>query len=270
MIIPIILVLVAGIWGMVGNSKQIWSSILIFVILAAYIALAALVGRLWPAAENGQEYHRGIACMASVIVSGCSGIVSIIALIATPGKNPKVSREIPEVETIKQEKIEARYNIIQEGADDLSQQTIPQTPQTPQEVSQEMSQPQMQQQAQPQTPQQAQPQIPDYVPGTARGVWLGLTGIYAGAEIPFADGESIKLGRLTDNDLIYENQPKVSRHHCTISWDVSRKKFKFRDFSSNGSFVNGSDECVPQNIDLWLEPGTEVSLGDDTNRFRLE
>lgn len=98
----------------------------------------------------------------------------------------------------------------------------------------------------------------------------GLVGIYAGAEIPFQDGESIRLGRLTDNDLVFDGQGSVSRKHCTLTWYGDRKKFSILDYSSSGCYINGEKECLPQNIAVWLEPGTVIDIGNAENRFRLE
>ncbi len=267
MIFPIVLSLIAGIYGIVGSSKQIVSSILSFLIAGIYIGLLVGVSALWPQAQNGQFYEKGIGCMLAIGASGCSVVTSIIALIVTPRNKKTVSGEIPQVAEIRQEQIQAKYNIIpdvekesQKGIQQSEQQMIPQ-----QEIQQTNPQPQEIQQTNPQ-----QPEIPEYVPGEPRGVMVGLTGMYAGAQISFADGESIKLGRLPDNDLVFENQPKVSRNHCQIKWDATRKKFSYLDYSSNGSFVNGSDDCLPQNIEMWLPVGTVVAIGDEENTFRLE
>lgn len=42
------------------------------------------------------------------------------------------------------------------------------------------------------------------------------------------------------------------------------------DTSSNGSFTNGSQECLPQNMEICLKPGTILDFGSEENRFRLE
>ncbi len=112
--------------------------------------------------------------------------------------------------------------------------------------------------------------MPPYDPLNPRGVLVGYTGMYAGAEIPFGDGETISLGRLSDNDLVFEGQGHVSRKHCALTWYGDRKKFQIRDYSTSGSYINQSEECLPHNIDLWLEPGTVIDFGNAENRFRLE
>ena len=102
------------------------------------------------------------------------------------------------------------------------------------------------------------------------GVMTGLTGLYAGADIPLPEGEFILLGRQADNHLVFEGQPNVSRHHCRVKWDAGRQKYIFRDYSSSGTFANGSEDCLPQNLDLELEPGTTIAIGDENNVFCLE
>ena len=99
---------------------------------------------------------------------------------------------------------------------------------------------------------------------------VGLTGIYAGAEISFRDGESIRLGRLPNNDLVFEGQDKVSRNHCYIKWNGGEQKFFIKDFSSNGTFVNGAEDCLPQNIEIEIPIGSVIAIGDEKNTFRLE
>ncbi len=103
-----------------------------------------------------------------------------------------------------------------------------------------------------------------------RGVMVGLSGMYKGAEIPFKSGESIKFGRDTSNDMVFTDAPRVSRHHCVITWDGENKVYQIIDNSSNGCYINGMEECIPQNIPLQLEIGTIIDIGDENNRFRLE
>lgn len=232
MILPVIVSVVAGIWGIVGNYRQIVSSILIYIILALYIGMYFSISVVWPDASDGQIYERGIACSLHVMCSVCGVLSATAALLCTPKKIEDVKVNIPQIREIKQQQVEAKYNIIMETSE--------------KEPS------------------------PEYQPGEPRGVMVGLSGLYKGAEISFIDGEYIKLGRQADNHLVFEGQPNVSRRHCRIKWEAGRKKYIFRDYSSNGSFVNGSKDCLPQNLEIEMEPGTVVAIGDETNTFRLE
>ena len=230
MVLPLILALAAGTWGIIGSPRQRGSSILALVVLILYIGLTAGLDILWPKAHLTQVYTKGSACLAAIAVSGGSAVMAVLSLISTPRKVRKVPKPIPQVQEIKQQQKEADYTILEEK----------------------------------------KRQEPRQLPETPRGVMVGLTGVYKGAEIPMADGEFIKLGRKNTNHLVFEGQPKVSREHCKIKWNAGDNKYIIYDYSSTGSFINGSHECLPQSLNMPLEPGTVVALGDDTNVFRLE
>lgn len=240
MIVPILLALLAGIYGVIGSSRQMISAILTILVSGLFLLTVVLLPYLWPECSKGQSYKRGVGCIWLLVFSFCSTAASVAALFATPKITASGMEVIPQFEEMKQEKMIPKYSFVSDQEGSKSTGTVSHLMES------------------------------HYVPGTARGVLVGLSGIYAGAEIPFADGEKIRLGRLNNNDLIFEDQPKVSRNHCQIQWDARRKKFSIRDYSSNGSFANGSEECLPQNIDLWLDPGTVLAIGDNTNCFRLE
>lgn len=110
--------------------------------------------------------------------------------------------------------------------------------------------------------------VPDDKP--KHGVMIGLSGTYQGAKIPFGENETLRLGRDRTNDLVFADAPKVSRVHCAITWLAAEQKYKILDTSTNGCFINAMEECIPQNIELYLEPGTVLDVGDPTNRFRLD
>ncbi len=235
-LLPLFLSLVAGIWGMVGRERQIVSSILIFMVLALYIAFVCSLGLYFPS----KYYTRDIAGSGNLI---CSTAASILALITLLYKGQETEEpaivQIPQVRELKQEQIEARYSVLAEDKKEP-------------------------------LPKEQTAMIPPYVPGVPKGVMVGLTGIYAGAEISFQDGECIRLGRLPNNDLVFEGQDKVSRNHCYIKWNGKEKSFVIKDFSSNGTFVDGSEDCLPQNIEIEIPIGSVIAIGDEKNKFRLE
>ena len=99
---------------------------------------------------------------------------------------------------------------------------------------------------------------------------IGLKGLYAGAEIPMNDGDEITFGRADTNNLIFATEPRISREHCKIRWDAQKQKYIFRDYSSSGSYINGSDDCLPQNLDLEVACGSEIALGNQDNVFLLK
>lgn len=226
-VLPLLLALAAGIWGLAGSYAQKASSILSFAVLILYIGMTVDIGRLWPKAAVGQTYCRGAACTLTLVFSGLGAAFAVAALAATPKKIKTAAVTIPQVEEIRQEQVEAKYNIMME--------------------------------------EQQKPQK-----GPEHGVLMGRTGLYAGAEIPLTSGECIRMGRHADNQLVFSGQDNVSRSHCQITWDSGRQKYIFRDYSSNGTFANGARDCLPQNLDLDLDPGTTIALGDENNTFYLK
>ena len=148
------------------------------------------------------------------------------------------------------------------GSQPQGQQPWQGQPQQPQGQQPQQSQPQ---QPQPEAPQNAeQPQVQEH------GVLIGLKGLYAGAEIPMNDGDEITFGRADTNNLIFATEPRISREHCKIRWDAKKEKYIFRDYSSSGSYINGSDDCLPQNLDLEVACGSEIALGNQDNVFLLK
>lgn len=103
-----------------------------------------------------------------------------------------------------------------------------------------------------------------------RGVMVGVAGIFAGKEIAFKNEETLRLGRDLANDLVFTNASHISRNHCQITWYAQKQKYYVEDRSSNGCFINGAPVRLPKNVEIALEPGTVIDIGDQTNRFRLE
>lgn len=103
-----------------------------------------------------------------------------------------------------------------------------------------------------------------------RGVMVGVAGVFQGREISLKPGETIQIGRDLTNDLVFTDAAHVSRSHCSITWLPERQKYLIEDRSSNGCFINGALERLPKNVQIALDPGTVVDIGDRTNRFRLD
>lgn len=232
MLLPILLSVITSIWGIVGSERQIFSCILALVVTGIYGGMIVRIPYLWPVDTGNCVYSRGAACTMHLVIGAVGCVTALVALILTPRKpKTRTASAIPKVNEIKQEQIQARYNVILEEEQD---------------------------------------QFPAYTSKQPRGVMVGLKGMYAGAEISLLNGEYIKLGRLADNHLVFEGQEKVSRNHCKIKWDSNTGKYTIVDYSSNGTFVNGSQDCLPQNLEIEMIPGTVIVLGDENNIFRLE
>ena len=158
---------------------------------------------------------------------------------------------------------------MQQGTVMQQQPTMQQDPTIQQQPTiQQESKVSLQKPAQPQQPQQPQqseqPQVQEH------GVLICLKGLYAGAEIPMNDGDEITLGRAETNNLVFATEPRISREHCKIRWDAQKQKYIFRDYSSSGSYIDGSEDCLPQNLDLEVACGSEIALGNQDNVFLLK
>lgn len=286
-LIPVIISIVAGIWGIIGDDRQIVSSIMILSVFALYIALCLTIMGFYPT----DEYSGDIAGIFNLICSGAAGVLAIISLMykGEPMEEPEFD-EIPDLDEFRQDQINAKFNINNNSeksinpfaADtyDKSSESGGSAKQPSIQVEPDQSTQQMVQEQQPvmqtedvqdhPTQTSEQNEIQEYVPGPPKGIMVGLTGIYAGAQIQFRDGESIRLGRHQSNDLVFEGQEKVSRNHCYIKWNGVEGKFYFKDNSSNGSFIQGMEDCLPQNIEIEIPIGSVILIGDESNSFRLE
>lgn len=273
-LLPAVLSLIMGIVGIVGNKRQIVSCVTAILILGLNIAFCYLLPKLQPEPLNSaQIYQKGYGYWCLLGVSGIAAICGIAGIIATPRKKKATEQTIP---FLREEKSAPVYN-----TQATQSQPAPATkPQPVQSQPAAATKPQsVQTQPAAALHSQAQPDdvtvaLDDIIEPphsqSPRGVLVGLTGIYRGAEIPFRPGETLKLGRDMSNDLIFEGETKVSRYHCAITWFPETQKFKIIDQSANGCFVNGSEDCLPQNMEIELAPGTILAIGDQKNIFRLE
>ena len=231
MALPLVIAVAACVWGIVGDHRQRVSSILIFLVFLLDIIMFATKGNFLLQGEEGQSYLMGNGSMYALIISGVSSVFSVLAWIATPKIVKETSDEIPQVAEIKQQQVEAKYNVMLEE--------------------------------QPEKPQ-AKQQMPPH------GVLVGIKGLYAGAEIAMKDGEEIRLGRAEGNHLIFTGQRSVSRNHCKIRWNEAKQSYLFLDYSSSGTYLNGSNDCLPQNLEIEVPCGSQIALGNRENIFLLK
>ncbi|MCM1245126.1 MAG: FHA domain-containing protein [Roseburia sp.] len=245
MVIPFVCSVAGGICGLAGGPRQLVTGIGSLLVLGCYLGQYFMLEQMWPDVTADLSCQRGFGSMLTLAVSGCATLFGILSFVFMPRRKKPNENKIPQVQEIRTEQNRAMYHMVDavsgSGEENLNMNTA------------------------------ASAALPPYVPqGEPRGVLVGLTGMYAGAEIAFTDRMMIRLGRLPDNDLVFENEQHISRRHCEITWYAVEKIFRIKDFSSSGSYINGSEDCIPQNIDTPLPPGTVLDIGDANNRFRLE
>lgn len=264
-VLPALLSVIFMIVSIVAGSRQIISGFAAIVTAALNIVFttkAAGIGEIYKKQYQDIVRLRGLnmILILAVILIIC-GILIIVTKPANAKKNKDKDNMIPDVEQIHQEQIKPKYEFIDEARSEQADTSAAQVQNAQQEQNGAVT---------PEAGAADTENLQATGQGGPRGVMVGITGMYAGAEIPFKPGEELKFGRDNVNDVVFLDARKISRTHCTITWDAQKEEFYIVDNSSNGCFINEMDECIPQNLPIRLEVGTILDIGDDTNRFRLE
>ena len=98
---------------------------------------------------------------------------------------------------------------------------------------------------------------------------LGVAGMYTGAKFPLQPDHPVLVGRdKTVVQIVFtEGAEKISRRHCSVMFNSKEQKYQVIDYSSNGTYVNGSK--LPTNVPVLVKRGTELALGNTKNVIRL-
>lgn len=107
--------------------------------------------------------------------------------------------------------------------------------------------------------------------GKARnGALIGISGVYAGQVFELSRDSAIIIGRDPSQcELVFpENRENISRHHCDIRYYKDRNAYGVTDYSKNGTFING--EKIPSNMERMCGSGSVISLGGQSDSFRLQ
>lgn len=97
----------------------------------------------------------------------------------------------------------------------------------------------------------------------------GILGMYAGAEIPVDAGIELIIGRDESSANIIIKNPKVSRKHCGIRFNVFDGNYIITDYSTNGvKYKNG--QKFPKNTPVVCKAGTVIVISDSGNEFILK
>jgi hypothetical protein len=105
------------------------------------------------------------------------------------------------------------------------------------------------------------------VPKKDDGILRGITGAYAGAEIPIPAGVATVIGRDPDSCNVVIKGENVSRRHCSVSYLPESGVYRVTDFSVNGVF-DGTGKRLPAKTAVTMFEGSELHIGNDV--FRLE
>ena len=93
--------------------------------------------------------------------------------------------------------------------------------------------------------------------------------MYTGAKFPLQPDHPVLVGRdKTVVQIVFtEGAEKISRRHCSVMFNSKEQKYQVIDYSSNGTYVNGSK--LPTNVPVLVKRGTELALGNTKNVVRL-
>jgi len=98
----------------------------------------------------------------------------------------------------------------------------------------------------------------------------GVNGMFAGYSFPLRAGETVTIGRdgAACQIVIANNADRVSRTHCSVSFDAQLGLYIVTDMSSNGTFLTDGTRLPPQRPNR-VARGTIICLGDPSNSFKL-
>lgn len=99
---------------------------------------------------------------------------------------------------------------------------------------------------------------------------VGVQGEFGGSQFPIESGETIWFGRNSgDCQIVFPKNKKISRRHCSVSYDSQQHYFILTDLnSSNGTWIGG--ERIDPSQPAVLQNGDEFYVGDSSNVFRVE
>ena len=106
---------------------------------------------------------------------------------------------------------------------------------------------------------------PEYVPAISI-----IDGPLAGAEIPIRGKEILYIGKDSQraNIVFTSDYIKVSRLHCSITYDAKHQKYFVTDSSSNGTYYMNHIK-LEKGKRTAVSPGTTIILGDDSAKITL-
>ena len=101
------------------------------------------------------------------------------------------------------------------------------------------------------------------------GKLVGINGSCAGYEFELGAGEEIIIGKDAKVSMVVIDPAykEISRKHVGVCYDVVTDGYRVVDYSSNGTWANGSK--LNPGEEVYLNRGTVLKLANDKNTFRL-
>ena len=101
-----------------------------------------------------------------------------------------------------------------------------------------------------------------------KGALVCVQGAYIGNIVRIVPEQTIVIGRDGTSADMVVNLPLVSRQHCNIIYHEKEDSYEVVDYSTNGTFVDGSFRMKCGDIYL-LKPGATLSFGDKNTIYKL-
>lgn len=101
------------------------------------------------------------------------------------------------------------------------------------------------------------------------GAMICVRGAAVGKMIMLPSDKRMIVGRDSSVCNYAVSGLKVSRKHLEITYIGALNKYRVVDYSSNGTFV-GNHERLKKNYEYYLEPRTELKLGNSENIYKLK
>lgn len=91
----------------------------------------------------------------------------------------------------------------------------------------------------------------------------------AGYTFDLTSGEEIIIGKDAKVSMVVIDPAykEISRKHVGVCYDIINDQYRVKDYSSNGTWANGTKLISGQEV--YLPHGTELKLANDKNIFRL-
>ena len=104
--------------------------------------------------------------------------------------------------------------------------------------------------------------------GEEEGGLICIKGDHIGQMIRLPGDEPVLFGRDKNQCTYVLSDTQVSRKHCEITYVVSMNKYRVIDYSKNGTFIGTTQKMEPEK-EYYLEPGTELYIGNKRNLYKL-
>lgn len=90
-----------------------------------------------------------------------------------------------------------------------------------------------------------------------------IAGEIVGASITIEDGDTIIIGRDKSISNVILEDSKISRKHCSITYDARMGEYYITDYSSNGTSLGDGTKLV-KGVSTSIQKGTEIVLTKNT------